>query len=472
MTDLSLSYTPATTLAGLIREKKVSPVEVVQNSLARIEEVNGALNAFCFTYPEEALAQAKEAERAVMAGEPLGPLHGVPIAIKDLTPTKGKRTTLGSKIYENWVPDFDVPIVERLRAAGSILVGKTTTPEFAYAGFCKSALWGDTNNPWDTTRSPGGSSGGSGAAVGTGCVPLAEGTDAGGSVRIPAAYCGTVGLKPTFGRIPLQMLPTAFDDLLHFGPLSRTVADAALFLSVTQGPDDRDFLSLPTGPEIQVPPPSDIRGLKLAVNYDFGFYAIDDDVRSQTREAARALEDAGATVEEVEIAWTRDVIDRWVDHWGVLQAACFGQHLDEGRDQMDPVLVSYMDRGLAMGAVDFKNIEIFRTQMWEDPAADLRRVRCAADAHLRAAAPAERHARSRLLSRRRAGVLPRALHDLSVQLPASVPCARGALRSHGVEAADQPADRRPAPRRQWRAADRRCARGDPSLGRADTPHVG
>ena len=221
------------------------------------------------------------------------------------------------------MPDFDVPIVERLRAAGSIMVGKTTTPEFAYAGFCKSALWGDTNNPWDTSRSPGGSSGGSGAAVATGCVPLAEGTDAGGSVRIPAAFCGTVGLNPTFGRIPLQMLPTAFDDLLHFGPLSRTVADAALFLSVTQGPDDRDFLSLPAGPEVQVPPPSDIRGLKLALNYDFGFYAIDDDVRAQTREAARALEEAGATVEEVEIAWTRDVIDRWVEHWGVLQAACF-----------------------------------------------------------------------------------------------------------------------------------------------------
>ena len=128
MTDLSLAYTPATTLARLIGEKTISPVEVVQNSLARIEEVNGALNAFCFTYPEEALAQAREAERAVMAGEVLGPLHGVPIAIKDLTPTKGKRTTLGSRIYENWVPDFDVPIVERLRAAGSILVGKTATP--------------------------------------------------------------------------------------------------------------------------------------------------------------------------------------------------------------------------------------------------------------------------------------------------------------------------------------------------------
>ena len=366
MADMTLAYTPATTLARLIREKKVSPVEVVENSLARIEEVNGALNAFCFTYPEEALAQAREAERAVMAKEPLGPLHGVPIAIKDLTPTKGKRTTLGSKIYENWVPDFDVPIVERLRAAGSIMVGKTTTPEFAYAGFCKSALWGDTNNPWDTSRSPGGSSGGSGAAVATGCVPLAEGTDAGGSVRIPAAFCGTVGLKPTFGRIPLQMLPTAFDDLLHFGPLSRTVADAALFLSVTQGPDDRDFLSLPAGPEISVPPPSDIRGLKLALNYDFGFYAIDDDVRAQTQEAVRALEEAGATVEEVEIAWTRDVIDRWVEHWGVLQAACFGQHLGEWRDRMDPVLVSYMDRGLAMNAVDFKKIEIYRTQMWED----------------------------------------------------------------------------------------------------------
>ena len=151
-------------------------------------------------------------------------------------------------------------------------------------GFARARSGATPTIPGIRARSPGGSSGGSGAAVATGCVPIAEGTDAGGSVRIPAAFCGTVGLKPTFGRIPLQMLPTAFDDLLHFGPLSRTVADAALFLNVTQGPDDRDFLSLPAGTRDPGAPAGGYPGLsRLAVNYDFGFYAIDDDVRAQTR---------------------------------------------------------------------------------------------------------------------------------------------------------------------------------------------
>src|SRR3546814_498553 len=154
------------------------------------------------------MEQARQAERKVLAGEPLGPLHGVPVAIKDLTPTKGKRTTLGSRVYEHFVPDEDAVVVRRLAEAGAILVGKTNTPEFAHAGTTSSPLWGVTSNPWDATRTPGGSSGGSGVAVATGCVPLAEGTDMGGSVRIPAALCGIVGLKPSLGRIPMDILPS------------------------------------------------------------------------------------------------------------------------------------------------------------------------------------------------------------------------------------------------------------------------
>ena len=175
-------------------------------------------------------------------------LHGLPIAIKDLTPTPGKTTTLGSKVFEHWAPDHDAPIVERLLGAGAILVGKTTTPEFAHSGFTQSPLWGISRNPWNPERTPGGSSGGSAAAVATGCVALAEGSDAGGSVRIPAAMCGCVGLKPSLGRIPLAILPTVFEQYCHFGPLARTIDDAALFLSVTEGPDERDILSLPRRP--------------------------------------------------------------------------------------------------------------------------------------------------------------------------------------------------------------------------------
>ena len=241
--DLDLCYTPAHELARRIRERELSPVEVVEASLARIAEVNPRLNCFCFVYEDEAVGLARDAERAVARGDDVGPLHGVPIAIKDLTPTKGKRTTMGSYAFEHFVPEESALIVERLLVAGAIMVGKTTTPEFAYSSFTESPLWGVTRNPWDTGRTPGGSSGGSGAAVASGCVPLAEGTDMGGSVRIPAAWCGLVGLKPSYGRIPLDFLPTQFDTIHHFGPLARTVEDARLFLSVAQGPDARDIMS-------------------------------------------------------------------------------------------------------------------------------------------------------------------------------------------------------------------------------------
>ncbi len=356
---------PATELARRIRRREVSPVDAVLNSLTRIEEVNPKLNCFCFTYPEEALEKARAAEAAVMRGDMLGPLHGVPIAIKDLTPTRGKRTTLGSYAYEHWVPEEDATIVEALTGAGAVLVGKTTTPEFAYSSFTESPLWGITRNPWDPARTPGGSSGGSGAAVASGCVPLAEGSDMGGSVRIPAAWCGIVGLKPSFGRIPFTILPSQFDTLSHFGPLARTVADAALFLEVTQGPDERDISSIGTKLDLPIPPPAAVRGFKLALSLDLGFYAIDPAVEKQVREAASALIDCGAEVEEVELGWSRALVDAWTAHWGVYLATFFGHKLAEFRDRMDPEVVKLMEAGLAMNAVEFKKIELVRTAQWK-----------------------------------------------------------------------------------------------------------
>ncbi len=253
MTDLDLCFRSAFELASDIRTKKVSPVEVIENALARIDQVNPKVNGFCFVYADEAMDKARLAEADIQAGKDVGPLHGVPFAIKDFTPTAGKRTTLGSKIFEHWVPDQDPPLVERLLNAGGIMIGKTTTPEFAHSSFTDSPLWGPTRNPWNLGCTAGGSSGGSAVAVATGCVPIAEGSDAGGSVRIPAALSGIVGLKPSFGRIPMGILPTAFDSIFHFGPLSRTVADSALFLNLTQGPDDRDIRSLPATAPIPVP---------------------------------------------------------------------------------------------------------------------------------------------------------------------------------------------------------------------------
>ena len=373
MTDLDLAYTPATELARRIRARELSPVDVVSNSLERIAQVNPKLNCFCFVYPEEAMEKAREAEQAVMAGKKLGPLHGVPIAIKDLTPTRGKRTTLGSYAYENWVPETDAPIVEALLGAGAIMVGKTTTPEFAYSGFTESPLWGITRNPWNTERTPGGSSGGSGAAVASGCVPLAEGSDMGGSVRIPAALCGIVGLKPSFGRIPFTILPSQFDQLSHFGPLSRTVADTALFLKVTQGPDERDIQSLKPALDIPIPPPHSVEGLKLALSPDLGFYAIHPEVEANMRRAAAALADLGATVEEVDLRWTKEMVDVWTAHWGVYLAAFFGHKLPEWRDRMDPNVVALMEAGLAMDAVSFKRLEFLRTEQWNALAPILQR---------------------------------------------------------------------------------------------------
>jgi Asp-tRNA(Asn)/Glu-tRNA(Gln) amidotransferase A subunit family amidase len=364
MADLDLCYMPATEMARRIREGRLSPVDLIDNALARIAEVNPALNCFCFVYPEESRAKARAAHEAMKAGKPLGPLHGVPFAIKDLTPTKGKRTTLGSYAYEHNVPTEDAPIVEALDKAGGIMVGKTTTPEFAYSSFTESPLWGITRNPWDTTRTPGGSSGGSGAAVASGCVPLAEGSDMGGSVRIPASFCGIVGLKPSFGRIPFTILPSQFDSISHFGPLARTIDDAALFLDVTQGPDERDIQSLKPRLDIPKPLAGDVRGWRLALAPTLGFLFIDPEVEAAVRRAAADLAARGAIIEEVDLGWTREMNDSWGRHWGVYLAAFFGHKLAEFRDRMDPNVVRLIEAGMAMSALDFKRIEFLRTEMW------------------------------------------------------------------------------------------------------------
>lgn len=355
--------------AAAIAARDVSPVEVVQASLERIEQVNPQLNCFCFTFPERALEQARAAERAVATGAPLGPLHGVPIAIKDLTATKGDRTTLGSYSHEHWVPDYDSVIVERLHAAGAIVVGKTTTPEFAYSSFTRSPLWGATRNPWDPALNPGGSSGGSAVAVATGCVPLAEGTDMGGSVRIPASYCGLVGLKPAFGRIPLDVVPSSWDTIHHFGPLARTIEDARLFLLAAAGYDDRDALSQTATIDWTQPIASDVEGLRLALDVDLGDYVVDPQVEREVRAAVAALAAAGAIVEEVELGWTREVADAWGEHWSVYLAAWFGHTLEEFRERMDPTVVRLIEHGQRMDAVTFKRLELARNAAWRKLAA-------------------------------------------------------------------------------------------------------
>lgn len=187
----------------------------------------------------------------------------------------------------------------------------------------------------------------------------------GGSVRIPAAFCGCVGLKPSFGRIPFTILPSIFDSLSHFGPLARTVADAALFLGVTQGPDERDIQSLKPALDLPVPPPASVEGMRLALSVDLGFYHVDPEVEANTRAAARALADASAEIEEVDLGWSRAIVDAWMAHWGVYLAAFFGHTLADHRERMDPQVVALIEAGQAMGAVDFKKTEFVRTEQWQ-----------------------------------------------------------------------------------------------------------
>src|SRR5499425_3422219 len=231
MPSTELAFTPATELALLIRAKKLSPVELTRAVLERIERLNPAVNAFCTLTAEHALAAAREAEQALMTGDARGPIHGIPFSIKDLHYTKDVRTMSGSFIFETRVPDVDPPAVRRLKQAGGIMLGKTTTPEFGWKGLGDSPLTGITRNPWNTNMTSGGSSAGAAVAAAAGMGALHVGSDGAGSIRIPAAFTGIFGLKPSFGRVPAYPL-SPMGQLAHIGPMARPVADAALMLTV------------------------------------------------------------------------------------------------------------------------------------------------------------------------------------------------------------------------------------------------
>src|SRR5262249_35354689 len=301
MTDTDLCFTPATKLAAMIRRGAVSPVEVVQAVLARVERVNPRLNAYCTVAAEPALEAAKKATAAAKRRSArLGPLHRVPVAIKDLTPTKGIRTTWGSKIYEHHVPSEDALVVTRLKAAGAIVLGKTNTPEFGAGANTFNAVFGVTRNPWNPALTPGGSTGGGAVALATGLGPLAQGTDLGGSLRIPASFCGVVGLRTSPGLVPVHPARLGWDPWSVRGPMARAVADTALMLSVIAGADARAPLSYAIKPRTFVDAvrrPA-VRGLRVAWGGDLGVTPVDDEVRAVTRAAADAFRRLGARVEE------------------------------------------------------------------------------------------------------------------------------------------------------------------------------
>src|SRR5262245_30614365 len=299
MDAIELCYMPALELGVAIRSKKVSPVEVVEAVLARIERLNPQLNAYCTITAAAARAAAKEAEAAVMRGDALGMFHGIPVSIKDLVATKGVRTTHGSKLYEQFIPDDDAPVVERLKRAGAIILGKTNTPEFGHKAITDNLVFGLSRNPWSLEHTPGGSSGGAAAAVAAGLGPLAVGTDAGGSIRIPASCCGIFGLKPTLGLVAAAPTYGGLETLSHTGPMTRTVRDAALMLSSIVGADPRDLSSLPAaGTDYLSALDQGIQGLRVAWSPDWGFAPVDLQVRQLAAAAATRFTELGCQVEE------------------------------------------------------------------------------------------------------------------------------------------------------------------------------
>ena len=367
MEATELCYTPATQLAAAIRTKQVSPVEVVDAVLARIERLNPRLNAYCTVTADLARATARAAEAAVLRREALGPLHGVPYSLKDLTPTQGIRTTFGSKIFEHHVPTEDAILVERLRAAGGILLGKTNTPEFGCKGMTDNKIFGTTYNPWNLARTPGGSSGGAGAAVAAGLGPLAEGSDLAGSIRMPASFCGVVGFKPSPGRIPRYPNGNAWNTMSFNGPLTRTVADAALMFQTMVGPDDRDPLSLPdTGEDFSAAVQGEVRlkGLRVAWTPDLRMVPVEPVVQEICAGAVRVFADLGCHIEE-----------NSPDYHGAhelfsvlnanLRTAAVGDYAETWAAQMDPLLVWRLEQGRALSLRDVGKAETARTALYQ-----------------------------------------------------------------------------------------------------------
>ena len=316
MTDLH--YLSAAEALRLFRTRQLSPVELVTAVTERAEAVEPVLNAFAETFYEQALDQARASEaRYAGRGGPVRPLDGLPVAVKEEAEIAGQRNTLGSLPRRDVVAEQTTAFVQRIIDAGAIVHARTTTPEFCCAPITWSRLWGVTRNPWNTRYSPGGSSGGSAAALAAGTATLATGSDIGGSIRIPASFCGVVGFKPPYGRVP-EMAIFNLDHYCHEGPLARNVADCALLQNVIAGPHPGDIASI--RPKLEIPGElAPIAGMRIAFSADLGCYQVDADVAANTRAAAERLSDAGAAIEEIALPWDLETIKRAARiHFGMI----------------------------------------------------------------------------------------------------------------------------------------------------------
>jgi amidase len=362
-----LTFTPAVELLRLYRARKVSPFELMQVLLERIDTVNPKVNAIVTLAREQALWEARRATAALKRGAPLPPLFGVPVGIKDVTQTKGLRTTYGSKLFENHVPDEDGLVVQRLRKAGAIVLGKTNTPEFAFGPNTVNAVFGATRNPWNLERTSGGSSGGSAAALATGMCPIAEGTDLGGSLRGPASFCGVVGFRTSPGLIPRYPSVLAWDTYSVEGPMARTIADTALMLSVMAGPDDRSPISydVDTRSFVTAVKAPSVKGWRIAWTADLGgVVPVDDGVRGVFERAVGVFRTLGARVESASPDLS-DVPEIVRLTRGLLMVARHAEKLPEHRAILQDGLVENTEQGLSLSSRDIARGEILRTRQWE-----------------------------------------------------------------------------------------------------------
>jgi aspartyl-tRNA(Asn)/glutamyl-tRNA(Gln) amidotransferase subunit A len=345
MRDDDIGFLPATELGKLYRQKKLSPVEVAEAVLRHIDRVEPRVNAMTLTTPEIALTQARAAEAAFQRGDDPGPLAGVPVTIKDLHPVPGVRTENGSFTTQGNVPTEGTPFVTRLQDAGTVMVGKTTSPEFGWKGVSQSPLTGITHNPWAHGLNAGASSAGAAAAAASGYGPLHQGGDGAGSIRMPAHFCGIYGLKPTFGRVPLWPM-SSNDTATHIGPMTRTVADAALMLRAMAGPHPWDYLSLEAPPaDYAALLDADLRGKRIAFSPDLGHARVDADVAAVVADAVRAFEALGATVETVTPSWGPLGPELGEFFWRTVYVGR-SDLLETWESKMDPGLVALIRDGL------------------------------------------------------------------------------------------------------------------------------
>ena len=366
MNDDDLSYLPAAVLAPLIKRREVSPVEVVRSAIARIERSQPILNAFITVCAEEALTAARVAEQALMSGVPLGVLHGVPFSAKDLIKTRGVRTTYGSLIFENYVPEVDATTITRLQAAGAILIGKTTTPEFGQKGLTEAPLFGRTRNAWKADRTCGGSSGGAAVAVAAGLGAIAVASDGGGSTRIPAACNAVVGFKQSLGVVPNDSAQDAFGNISYITPMTRTVMDTALMLDVMAGPHSSDPHSLNRPQHHYVEAAraeGDLRSLKVAWRPLLGNKVVAAEVLSACTSAVGVFSELGGEVFEVPDDF-ESAEPLWMIVNGSYRLAQYGHHLNDHRHRMDPTLVAQLDRASGYSAQELYQAIFLRTRLY------------------------------------------------------------------------------------------------------------